>query len=104
MVLGSTGSGLKLRSFSSFVPWKSPQSTSSFLPAASTRYFDPVTHPAAPRNVSFAIILPFYRFCGVRPSADAAKNLKVEWKWPPPAYCCRDNETKDLQIGTFVSR
>src|SRR5919109_1157018 len=67
MVLGSTGSGLKLRSFSSFVPWKSPQSTSSFLPAppeppASTKYFDPVTHPAAPKNVSFAIALPFYRF------------------------------------------
>src|SRR5689334_826645 len=62
MLLGSTGSGLKFRSFSSFVPWNSPQSTSSFLPAASTRYFDPVTLPAAPRNVSFAIALPFYRF------------------------------------------
>src|SRR5271167_3971132 len=34
-----------------------PQSTSSFLPAASTRYFEPVTVPAAPRNVSFAISL-----------------------------------------------
>src|SRR5713226_2175676 len=32
-----------------------PQSTSSRLPAASTRYFEPVTHPAAPRKVSFAI-------------------------------------------------
>src|SRR5215472_1922975 len=74
MVLGSTGSGLKLRSFSSFVPWKSPQSTSSFLlvpegPAASTRYFDPVTHPAAPRKVSFAIALPFYRFPAAVPLA-----------------------------------
>src|SRR6266404_3224881 len=32
-----------------------PQSTSSRLPAASTRYFEPVTLPAAPRKVSFAI-------------------------------------------------
>src|ERR1700683_2046478 len=32
-----------------------PQSSSNRLPAASTRYFDPVTVPAAPRKVSFAI-------------------------------------------------
>jgi hypothetical protein len=25
------------------------------LPAASTKYLDPVTHPAAPKKVSFAI-------------------------------------------------
>src|SRR5690349_12706412 len=71
MLLGSTGSGLKFRSFNSFVPWNSPQSTSSFLPAASTRYFDPVTLPAAPRNVSFAIALPFYRFPPARPPRQA---------------------------------
>src|SRR5262252_6648429 len=61
MVFGSTGRGFQLRSFSSFVPWNSPQSTSSFLPAASTRYLEPVTHPAAPRKVSFAIGEIFYR-------------------------------------------
>src|ERR1051326_3389176 len=32
-----------------------PQSNSSFFPAASTRYFEPVTVPAAPKKVSFAI-------------------------------------------------
>src|ERR1700675_2091948 len=32
-----------------------PQSSSSFFPAASTRYFEPVTVPAAPKNVSLAI-------------------------------------------------
>ncbi len=35
-----------------------PQSKSSFLPAASTRYFDPVTVPAAPKKVNFAIAGP----------------------------------------------
>src|SRR5450432_2396955 len=38
-----------------------PQSSSSRLPAASTRYFDPVTVPAAPKKVSFAIGQPLYR-------------------------------------------
>src|SRR5229473_2057068 len=38
-----------------------PQSTSRRFPAASTRYFDPVTVPAAPRNVSLAISVPLYR-------------------------------------------
>src|ERR1700675_3863552 len=42
-----------------------PQSTSRRLPAASTRYFEPVTQPAAPKKVSFAIELPFYRIQAV---------------------------------------
>src|ERR1700685_803029 len=33
-----------------------PQSNSNFLPAASTKYLDPVTVPAAPRKVSFGIV------------------------------------------------
>src|SRR5579862_374800 len=35
-----------------------PQSSRSFLPAASTRYLEPVTVPAAPKKVSFAIHVP----------------------------------------------
>jgi len=35
------------------------------LPAASTRYLDPVTHPAAPRKVSFAMMPAFYWNPGV---------------------------------------
>jgi hypothetical protein len=35
-----------------FQPWKSPQSTSTRLWPCWTRYFDPVTVRAAPRNVS----------------------------------------------------
>src|SRR5215475_1339777 len=55
MVFGAIGNGLKFRSLSSGEPWNIPQSTSSRLPAASTRYFEPVTVPAAPKNVNFAI-------------------------------------------------
>ena len=47
---GSTGSGSQLRRRSSWRPWKSPQSTSTRWPPASTRYFDPVTVRAAPRK------------------------------------------------------
>src|ERR1700722_9066116 len=32
-----------------------PQSSNNFLPAASTRYLDPVTVPAAPRKGSFGM-------------------------------------------------
>src|SRR6266852_5408692 len=38
-----------------------PQSTSRRFPAASSRYFDPVTVPAAPRKVSLAISVSLYR-------------------------------------------
>src|SRR5690242_12499078 len=37
-----------------------PQSTRRRLPAASTRYLDPVTVPAAPRKVSLGIGVSFY--------------------------------------------
>src|SRR5580765_5584877 len=55
MDFGSAVSGLKFRALNSGEPWNIPQSSSSFFPAASTRYFDPVTVPAAPKNVSLAI-------------------------------------------------
>src|SRR3984893_10789446 len=51
MVAGFWDKGDQFRAVSSFPPWKMPQSTSKRLPAASTRYFEPVTVPAAPRNV-----------------------------------------------------
>ena len=54
-VSGFSGSGLQLRRRSSFKPWNRPQSTSRRLPSASTRYFEPVTVPAAPRKVSLGI-------------------------------------------------
>src|SRR4029077_480367 len=51
-----------------------PQSTRRRFVAASTRYLDPVTVPAAPRNVSLGIEVSFYRNC----------------RWPPV-----DGEEKD---------
>src|ERR1700733_4811064 len=42
-----------------------PQSSSNFLPAASTKYLDPVTVPAAPRKVSFGI-RPHCTQCALR--------------------------------------
>ena len=50
--LGGTGKGSQFRSRSSFRPWNSPQSTSTRRPPCSSRYFEPVTVRAAPRNVS----------------------------------------------------
>src|ERR1700690_2093721 len=58
--LGGTGGGSQFRCVSIFEPSKSPQSTSNRLPPASTRYFEPVTVPAAPRKVIFGIGLAFY--------------------------------------------
>ena len=49
---GRDGNGSQFRSRSSFKPWNSPQSTSTRLSPCSTRYFEPVTVRAAPRNVS----------------------------------------------------
>ncbi len=53
---GRTGSGSQLRSRSSLSPWNSPQSIRILRPSASSRYFEPVTVRAAPRNVSFVIM------------------------------------------------
>ena len=56
--LGKTVLGLMSDSATA-IATKMPQSTSSRLPAASTKYLEPVTHPAAPRKVSFAIEFVF---------------------------------------------
>ena len=48
---GRIGSSCQLRSRSSFSPWNSPASISTFDDPVSSRYFDPVTVRAAPRNV-----------------------------------------------------
>jgi len=44
----SNGSGAQLRSLRVLNPWNKPQSTSSRLPATSTRVLEPVTVPVAP--------------------------------------------------------
>ena len=49
---GGTGSGAQLRSRHAFSPWNSPQSTSTRACPEASRYFEPVTVPAAPRKVS----------------------------------------------------
>src|SRR5579862_2457244 len=58
MLDAGTGSGFQLRSLSSLSPWKSPQSTIRRSPPASTRYFEPVTVPVAPRKVRVATFCP----------------------------------------------
>ena len=55
MELGGTGKGFQLRRRNSFSPWNNPQSTSRRLPAASIKYLEPVTVPAAPRKVIWGI-------------------------------------------------
>ena len=63
-----------------------PQSTSKRLPFASTRYLDPVTVPAAPRNVSFAISQPLYRNARVvapRAFGTSSKTKRGEQKLAP---------------------
>src|SRR5229473_1423115 len=61
-----------------------PQSTSRRFPAASTRYFDPVTVPAAPRNVSLAISEPLYRIRGGLPRR-CRKEDDYHVRWDGPA-------------------
>src|SRR5437588_12942631 len=48
----ATGMSCQLRSRSSLSPWNSPASTIRRAPFDSTRYFEPVTVRAAPRNVT----------------------------------------------------
>src|SRR4051812_18756805 len=53
MAEGAIGNSCQLRSRSSFNPWKSPASINTLAPPVSSRYLEPVTVRAAPRNVSF---------------------------------------------------
>src|SRR3954468_10068201 len=55
MVDGEVGSGCQLRWRSSLSPWKRPQSNSTRCDPVSSRCLEPVTVPAAPRNVSEGI-------------------------------------------------
>ena len=52
------GRSCQFRSRSSLSPWNNPASTSTRVPFDSTRYFDPVTVRAAPRNVTLIIDSP----------------------------------------------
>src|SRR6266403_785970 len=72
--------GLKLRSVSSGVPWKMPQSIRRRLPAASTRYLEPVTVPAAPRKVSLGIGVSLYRRDGRSQCVGIQKVLKRKYR------------------------
>src|SRR5260221_8622839 len=63
MLEAGTGRSCQFRSRSSFKPWKSPASTMTGVPLDSTRYFEPVTVRAAPRNVIEIICLLPSTFC-----------------------------------------
>src|SRR5678810_1469225 len=83
MLEASTGSGCQLRRRSSFNPWKRPQSIRTRVPFASTRYLDPVTVRAAPRNCrcapskSFAKLhRPCARMPGMPASVDLDRDLR----------------------------
>src|SRR6266403_6157284 len=72
--------GLKLRSVSSGVPWKMPQSIRRRLPAASTRYLEPVTVPAAQRKVSLGIGVSLYRRERRSQCVGIQKVLKIKYR------------------------
>jgi hypothetical protein len=55
MVLTSKSKGSAFLASSILLPWIIPQSSSIRLPAASTKWHDPVTAPAAPKTVTFMI-------------------------------------------------
>src|SRR5262245_8757049 len=59
--------GAQFRSRSSFSPWKRPQSSRIRRGPSSSRCWEPVTVPAAPRNVSVALTyLPALRLAHAR--------------------------------------
>ena len=51
MCRGAMGSGAQFFRRKCLNPWNSPQSTSTLVEPAVSRYFEPVTVPVAPRNV-----------------------------------------------------
>src|SRR5580704_3238938 len=55
IVAGSTDRLSQFRCRNSLGPSNNPQSISSLLPCVSSRYLEPVTVPAAPRNVILGI-------------------------------------------------
>src|SRR3954469_14916660 len=58
MLDAGTGRSGQLRSRSSLRPWNRPESTMMRVPLDSTRYFEPVTVRAAPRNVKLINLPP----------------------------------------------
>jgi hypothetical protein len=59
---GGSGKSSQLRRRNSLSPWNSPQSNSTRRPLCVSRYFDPVTVRAAPRNVSRVTVLTISGF------------------------------------------
>jgi Cft2 family RNA processing exonuclease len=55
------GKGAQFFSRSALKPWNNPQSTRIRCLSCSTRYFDPVTVPAPPKNVRFKVTVYFSR-------------------------------------------
>src|SRR5690349_9419266 len=73
-----------------------PQSSRSFLPAASTRYLEPVTVPAAPKKVSFAIHVPRTPGKTLAQSAGKAKSLGRQDLRQVPPPCAQDDPRAEL--------
>src|SRR6266852_5683428 len=94
-----------------------PQSTRRRLPAASTRYLDPVTVPAAPRKVSLGIGVSFYT--ARKPDSvgfhhrvrrghrDKLGQEKIVWRFlvePMGFESTRDMETKEFCGAAWPSK
>src|SRR3990170_312678 len=115
---GSTGGGCQLRRRSAFRPWKRPQSRRRRVPPASRRCLDPVTVPAAPRNVTEGLIFSSclnvedfaLRFGLFAPAALSPSRLNVEDSGlrfglfaPPGLSPSRLNvEDSGLRFGLFT--
>ena len=61
---GGTGNSSQLRRRHCFSPWNMPASTRILRPLTVSRYFDPVTVPAAPKKVSVVVIHPLLQVGG----------------------------------------
>src|SRR5262252_5873171 len=86
----SNGSRSQLRRRSAFNPWNRPQSTSTRPRGVETRYFEPVTVPAAPRNSIFTGLSFLSAEWNARPDVvdrardsarKASRNCRVHLTW-----------------------
>src|SRR5207245_11737273 len=75
-----------------------PQSTRRRLPAASTRYLEPVTVPAAPRKVSLGIGVSLYRTDGRCQCAGIQKVLKIKYRTEKAEEKSRRNLTRRRRV------
>src|SRR5712691_4446669 len=83
-----------------------PQSTSRRFPAASTRYFDPVTVPAAPKKVSLAISVSLYRIPPSVPCRGLGPSLNTKRDELPARPVCigyRAIRTLSSALGALLS-